>query len=120
MAQYEVPQFIDRKTRILGPLTIRQFVAFFGVAMILFFLYFYLNFIALIFVGSVLVAAAVVVSFVNVNGRPLSEFIFSVFGFFLNPRTYTKQYTAIKAPHSETETRRQIHALAEILDRPQQ
>ena len=88
MAQYSVPQFIERETRILGPLTMRQVLLFGVVALILFVLYFYINLFVLTIIGAILVGGALVIAFIKVNGRPLSTFLFSFLGYFINPKKY--------------------------------
>lgn len=88
MAQFSVPQFIDREMQLLGPLTVRQTVIFGVIAAILFALYFVINTYLLVPVGAVLIAFGLILAFLKINGRPLSAFLFSYLGYFINPKRY--------------------------------
>lgn len=91
MAQYPVPQFIERETRLVGPLTGRQLIIFGVVAFILFVLYFLVPTFVLILVGTVLISAAISLAFIRVNNRPLSDVLFSFLNYFFKPRVYIWQ-----------------------------
>jgi len=98
--QYQVPQFIDRETRLLGPLTVRQTLLFGGIAAILFVLYFLLAPFILMLISVLLLSMGTVVAFVRINGRPLSTFLFSFLGYFISPKLYLwkKRGDSAKAP----------------------
>ncbi|MEX0878055.1 MAG: PrgI family protein [Candidatus Spechtbacterales bacterium] len=88
MAQYPVPQFIDRETRLVGPLTVRQMIIFGIDAAVLFVLWFVLNKITFIFAAIVLTSAAIILAFIKINGQPLTTIVFSLLNYFLQPRLY--------------------------------
>ena len=88
MAQFQVPQFIETESKIIGPLTIRQFI-YIGVAGLLsFFLFFILKIffwaVATILLGLIAMAFA----FIKYNGRPLATVLKSAFIYYWNPRLY--------------------------------
>lgn len=101
MAQYQVPQFIDRETRLLGPLTVRQTVVLGIIAAILFALYFVVNPFMLTAIAVVLISIGVIVAFLKINGRPLSSFLFSYLGYFVNPKKFIWEKTKSKMPFEE-------------------
>lgn len=101
--QHQVPQFIDRETKLVGPLTGRQLIIFGAVAFILFVLYFIVPFFVLILVGTVLVSVAVSLAFIRVNNRPLADVMFSFFNYLFRPRIYIWQKTE---PTKEQEQKR--------------
>ncbi len=78
MQQFTVPQFIDVESKIIGPITTRQFLILLAAAVIvgLSFKLFDLSlFITItVFVGGL----AVVFSFVKVNGRPFHYFVLNL------------------------------------------
>lgn len=92
--QFQVPQFIDVESKIVGPLTLRQFLylaAAGGIA----FLTFWIFQIWLWFIVSAISAAiAIALAFVKYNGQPLVKIIFYALGFFWNPRLYIWQRMA--------------------------
>lgn len=89
--QFQVPQFIETEDKIVGPLSIRQFIYIAvggGVSAMLFFiLQMWLWIVFTIF----LLGGAIAIAFVKIEGRPLSRVLFSAFNFYWNPRTYVWQ-----------------------------
>lgn len=78
MKQFTVPQFIDVEDKILGPLTIRQFLIILGGAIIIFLAFRFgdlgLFIIVLIVVGILVLAFA----FVKINGQPFHYFLLNL------------------------------------------
>lgn len=91
MANFQVPQFIETKPKIIGPLTLQQF--FFlagagGLAFIFFMIFsIFLAFVLTIVFGAVGIAFA----FVKINGQSLPKIFISAVGFWIQPRIYTWQ-----------------------------
>lgn len=89
--QFQVPQFIDTEDKIVGPLTLRQFI-YVGVGGgIAGALYFVLQTWLWIIVAAFLVGGAIAVAFIKISGRPLANVIFSAFNFYWKPQTYIWQ-----------------------------
>lgn len=86
--QFQVPQFIDIEDKIIGPLTLRQFIylAIAGVISLIF--YFTINFYLWIVVSLILVGAAVALAFLKINGQPLPKIILNMINFYIKPQTY--------------------------------
>lgn len=89
--QYQVPQFIQTEDKVVGPLSLRQFiyVAVAGGASGL--LYFLLQPIVWLIVSIVLVGGAAAIAFVKIQGRPLAKIIVAAFNFYWKPQTYVWQ-----------------------------
>ena len=89
--QFQVPQFIETEDKIVGPLSLRQFL-YVGVGVGLSgMLYFVLQTWLWIFIAFILVGASVAISFVKIEGRPLAKVILSAFNFYWRPQTYVWQ-----------------------------
>lgn len=71
MSQFEVPQFIDLESKIVGPLTLKQFGLIAAPSLVAFFLFFVLRLGFWIPIAVVLVGGGVVSAFIKINGRPL-------------------------------------------------
>ena len=97
MAQYEVPQFIEREARILGPLTMRQFLYLTGVGAGLIILYTQLPFNFFLVVTALVVSVALPLIFIQFNGRPLISVVGAMAGFFLVPQTFVWQRRVTRA-----------------------
>lgn len=86
--QFQVPQFIETEAKIIGPLSLRQFLylaAAGGVSALFFFLF---QFWLWIFATIIVLGAAGGVAFVKVNGRPLMRLIRSVVKYAWEPKFY--------------------------------
>lgn len=98
--QFQVPQFIETESKIVGPLTLRQFIFIaIGAGMGVFALYFFNLFFAVIFIG-IVGSATMALAFVKINGRPLMSILKSAFGYYWTPRLYIWQKEAPKPADS--------------------
>ncbi len=86
--QYQVPQFIEIEDKIIGPLTLKQFLYLAGPAAISFILFFTVKFGVWLLVTVILGIAGMGMAFVKINGRPFVNFIFSAFWYYFNPKIY--------------------------------
>jgi hypothetical protein len=87
--RYQVPQFIETETKVIGPFTIRQFI-YVAAGAVLAFIAIYgfgqsmLGFVvAFLFVGLGLGLA-----YLKIDGTPLPKYIFMAFYFMLNSKKY--------------------------------
>ncbi len=91
MSQFQVPQFIETETKIVGPLTLKQFL-YIGVAsLISFFLFFVLQIWLWFIITAILGVAAAALAFIKFNGRPLPVILKSIVSYFWQPRMYLWQ-----------------------------
>lgn len=74
MQQYVVPQFIDVEGKIIGPITIRQFILLLGGGLALFLAFKFLNFTSFIGVAVLVVILVILFGFMKVQGRPVHLF----------------------------------------------
>ena len=88
MAQFEVPQFIETESKIVGPLTIKQFGFIAAPALVCFFLYFTLALWAWIPVAAILMGAGAAFAFIKMNGRPLYMITLYAVEFFWAPKLF--------------------------------
>jgi len=88
MGQFEVPQFIETESKIIGPLTLKQFGFIAAPSLVCFFLYFTLSLWAWIPVAIVLVSLGIVFALVKTNGRPMYKMALYVLRFFWSPRLF--------------------------------
>jgi hypothetical protein len=89
--EFQVPQFIEHKPKIVGPLTFGQFI-FIGIAGgICFFLWFSIgktNFFLFVFISIVLFLTSGILAFGKMGGRPLPQMIGNYLKFSLMPKRY--------------------------------
>lgn len=79
MQQFTVPQFIDVEDKIIGPITVRQFVIILAAFLLAVAAYRILTFTAFLIAAILIFAIAGTFSFYRVNGMPFHFFILNFF-----------------------------------------
>lgn len=87
--QFQVPQFIETEDKIVGPLTLRQFIYVAVAGIIVFTLFFVLELWLWFIIALILGSVSAMFAFLKVNGRPMRVFVQSAFNFIWSPRIYT-------------------------------
>lgn len=86
--KFQVPQFIETETKLIGPFTLKQFLWLASGGAILFLLFLTMNrfvfFIAAIPIGGLFSALA----FIKINETPLMNYVLYALNFFANPKQY--------------------------------
>lgn len=102
MTQYQVPQFIDIEDRIIGPLTLKQFIYLAFAAAILFVFWFLLKFYIWILIALPVTAMALSFAFLKINDRHFVYFFLAAISYFIKPRLYLFR-NVLEAPLEKTE-----------------
>lgn len=84
--QYAVPQFIEVEDKVIGPLTIRQFLMILGGALISAATYAFFDLELFIFSTIVIMAIAAAFALIKINGQKLEKVVINGFKYFTNPR----------------------------------
>ena len=129
--QYQVPQFIDIEDRIIGPLTLKQFIYLAFAAAILFVFWFLFKFYIWIIVALPITVAALAFAFLKINDRPFIYFFLAAAFYFIKPKLYIfstapkeiekevvpePKIPPIETPASAVVTRSKLKELALSLD----
>jgi len=85
MQQYVVPQYIDVEDKIIGPITIRQFIIILFAILADFLFYKLLLFVYFIIVFLIWTGFWVVVAFTKINGQSFHYFLLNVANTFKKP-----------------------------------
>ncbi len=95
--EYQVPQFIEVEDKVVGPLTLRQFIFLGGAAglCVAFFLMLPILF-ALLF-GVPVAALGVALAFYKVNGKPFIEILEAGFSYYTKAKLFLWRRAAPKA-----------------------
>jgi len=86
--QYQVPQFIDVEDKIIGPLTLKQFLYMGAAGMVGFVTFFIFNFALWIIVMVVVGGIAIVLAFIKYNGRPMIVMFGAMAKYIWQPKLY--------------------------------
>jgi len=95
MQQFTVPQFIDVESKIIGPITTRQFVIFLVAATIIGISYRLFDFSLFVTIAVVIAIVAALLAFVKVNGRPFHLFMLNALQTIRRPRLRIWNNTAV-------------------------
>ena len=86
--RFQVPQFIEREARVVGPFTFKQFVYLGVPTAVAFFLYFIAPFFVFLFSTVVFLSFGFLFAFVNVGGRSFPTILLNFLHFSVGPKTY--------------------------------
>lgn len=86
--QYQVPQFVDMEDRIIGPLTLKQFLYLASGGGLLLINWFLFTFFLWFLLAIPIVALAAAFAFLKINGQSFIYFLASIVAYFFKPRLY--------------------------------
>lgn len=86
--QFQVPQFIETEDKIVGPLTLRQFLYIGAAGLLSFLLFFVLKIWLWFMITAVFGTLASALAFIKYNGRPMHVIILSALKYLWQPRFY--------------------------------
>lgn len=94
--QFVVPQFLDVESKVIGPVTVRQFLILIGVAAIAALTYKLTDFVLFIILLIFEAGIGAVFAFYKVNGRPFHYFLLNYIQTMKRPKTrsWGKEYSA--------------------------
>lgn len=86
--EYQVPQFIEVEDKIVGPLTLRQFIYIAGAAGICVVFFVSLSFVAAFLLSAPVVALSAALSFYKINGKPFIEVLEAGFNYYTGAKLF--------------------------------
>lgn len=98
--QYQVPQFIDIEDRIIGPLTLKQFLYLAFAGALLFVFWFLFAFYIWVIVAIPIAGGAAAFAFLKINDRPFVYFFLAFVKYFTKPKLYIFSGAAERAAPS--------------------
>jgi len=102
MQQFTVPQFIDVESKIIGPITTRQFLIFLGSALLIAASYKLFRFTTFLGITVFVLILASAFAFVKINGRPFHFFVLSVTQTVRRPRLRVWNNRALAVEREES------------------
>ena len=86
--RFQLPQFIETETKLVGPFTLRQFLWIAGGAAILFLLFLTIGGVWALIIGLPLAGIFAAFAFVKINDLPLINYVAYALSYLLNPKKY--------------------------------
>ena len=98
MQQVVVPQFLDVEDKIIGPVSVRQFLEMMVGGILIVVCYQLLDFAAFVAAGLIIFCLSAVIAFARVNGQPFHMFLLNFVQTMRNPKlkVWHKQITLDK------------------------
>ncbi len=93
---FQVPQFINTENKLVGPLTIKQFLYLAGAFLISVALFYIIEIWLWVLFTVFLAATALALGFIKYNGQSLPKIIWLAIGFLWKPRLYIWQREIIE------------------------
>lgn len=100
--QFQVPQFIETEDKIVGPLSLRQFMYVGGAIGLSFLFYFTLGLFLWFLFSIVVLGLGVALAFVRINSQPLVRVLISAAHYYWKPQTYVWQPEHPELPKTES------------------
>lgn len=119
--QFQVPQFIETESKIIGPFGLVGFFFFAAAVLVSYFLFYLLEFYFWIISSAVILGFALFLVLGKVNGRPAPAFLIAVFNYFWGTKIYVfeseKKSLAVTEPIIATEPLRRTSSFKELLQK---
>ena len=86
--RFQVPQFIETETKIIGPFTLKQFLFLAVGGVLIFILQYILSLTYLIIAGLPIAIISIALAFYKIDGVPLPQYISMALSFITGPKRY--------------------------------
>lgn len=111
--EYQVPQFIEVEDKIVGPLTLKQFIYIAGGAGLCVVFFYYLPLIFALLFAAPIAALAAALAFYKMNGKPFIDVMESAFNYYTSSHLFLwKHQDPTAAAQRATAVRDQARAAA--------
>ena len=102
--RFQVPQYLDIEDKIIGPLTLKQFIYLLVGGGVLFLLYTILKFSVFIIVAIPIGSFVLLLAFYKIGNQKFISFVTNFLGFISKPNIYTWKKFSPKKTNVETES----------------
>ena len=106
---FNIPQFIDKEDKLVGPLTARQLGWLIGGVVCIFIFWAFLDHAVFIVVAIIIGGISLALAFYQPNGQPLIKFALSSFSFISSPKLYIWKRVI------EKDAKKNVHEKREII-----
>ncbi len=95
--EYQVPQFIEVEDKIIGPLTLKQFIYIAGAAGLCIVFFVYLPIVFALLFSAPIAALAAALAFYKMNGKPFIEVMEAGFNYYTGSKLFLWKHEEPKA-----------------------
>ena len=118
--QFQVPQFIETESKIIGPFGLMGFFFFAAAVLVSYLLFYLLEFYLWIISSAVILGLALFLVLGKVNGRPAPVFLIAVFNYLWEPKVYIfepEKAPAVTESAFTTKPPKQMSSFKELLQK---
>ncbi len=112
--EYQVPQFIEVEDKIVGPLTLKQFIYISGTLGLCIVFFFKLPLLVAVLLSIPVAVLGGALSFYKVNGKPFIEILEAGFNYYIGPKFFLWQHKSNKTVASADAAAKKAAAQAEM------
>lgn len=98
--EYQVPQFIEVEDKIIGPLTLKQFIYLAGGSGLCVIFFSYVPIIFAFLLSAPVAAFAVALAFYKINGKPFIQMVEAGFNYYVHSKLFLWKHQEPKAAKS--------------------
>lgn len=98
--EYQVPQFIEAEDKIIGPLTLKQFIYLAGGAGMCVVFFSYLPILVALLLSAPVAAFAAALAFYKINGKPFIQMVGAGFNYYVHSKLFLWKHEVPKVPKS--------------------
>lgn len=98
--EYQVPQFIDVESKIVGPLTLRQFIYVAGAGGLCVIFFVYLNIVIALLLSALVIAFAAALAFYKINNKPFIAMLEAGFNYYTGAKFFLWKHAEPKGEKS--------------------
>lgn len=95
--EYQVPQFIEVEDKIVGPLTLKQFIYIAGAAGLCTIFFVYFPVVVALILSAPVIGFAAALSFYKKNGKPFIELLEAGFNYYTKGKLFLWKHEAMAA-----------------------
>ena len=101
--EYQVPQFIEVENKLVGPLTLKQFIYIAGAIGLCAIFFVYLPIVLAFLLSALIVIFAAALSFYKINGKPFINVIEAGFNYYVKGKLFLWKHQSSIANEKDTE-----------------
>lgn len=95
--EYQVPQFIEVESKIVGPLTLKQFIYVAGAGGLCVVFFAYLQIIIALLLSVMVIAFAATLAFYKINGKPFINVLEAGFNYYTGAKFFLWRHEELSA-----------------------
>ena len=112
--EYQVPQFIEVEDKIIGSLTLKQFIYLAGATGLCIIFFMYLHIVIAFLLSAPVAGLAITLSFYKVNGKPFIEVLEAAFNYYTREKLFLWKHDSVRVEERSAANAAAVSAAANV------